>query len=345
MKRRTFTSCAVAACAALAIPVKARAATKLAVTVFSGSVLDTPMVVGLTKGIFAKYGLEVQPVPVATGFEALAKVADGVAQVGSSSPTALAQLIAAGRTLKGIVASNGDATGSVPTDSYIAIVARGPSGLHAGRIADLRGKRIAVRLRSDFHQYLLAALSANGLDSARDVTIVDSTDLLGALRSGSVDAVVSQEPNASRIVAATGAFVLQRGGNHMQFLELRVVAPDYLAANGETINRFVTSFSEAAQYVRTHLDESTDIMVREHLQGMSRENVRTALGFLNADVRISKSTVRAVQDGIAFAAAIGTLKRAPRFDEMFDLGTLREVERRHPDLFSDLRPIPDALAV
>jgi ABC-type nitrate/sulfonate/bicarbonate transport system substrate-binding protein len=175
-------------------------------------------------------------------------------------------------------------------------------------LEDLRGKRIGVRLRSDFHQYLLAALAAKGLDPVRDVTIVDAADLLGALESGSVDAVISPEPNASRIVAgATGATVVQRGGNYVQFLELRVVASAYLAAHRDVMIRYVTAFAEAAQFVRTHLDETTDIMIREHLNGVNRESVRAALGSLNADARVFKSTLAAMQDGAAFAIRIGAV--------------------------------------
>lgn len=317
----------------------------LAVTVFGNpSVLDAPMVVGIARGIFEKYGVNVQPITVATGFEALKKVADGTAQVASAAPTATAQTMAQGARLKSVVASNGDATGSVPTDSYVAVIARGASGIREGHLEDLRGKRIGVRRGSDFHQYLLSALAANGVDAPSAVTIVDTVDLLGALQSGSVDAIVSPEPNASRVLRSTsGAIFVQRGGNYMQFLELRVVSPELLARNPDTIKRYITAFAEAAQFVRTQLDETTDIMVQQHVKGVSRELVRAAVGFLHPDVRLSKSTARAVQEGSDFAIKIGALKVGPTFEEMFDLRILREVEREHPGFFKDLPPISDAL--
>jgi ABC-type nitrate/sulfonate/bicarbonate transport system substrate-binding protein len=129
----------------------------------------------------------------------------------------------------------------------------------------------------------------------------------------------------------------------MQFLELRAVSPEYLATNSDVLKRYVTGFAEAAQFVRSHLDETTDIMVQQHLKGLSRELVRAGLGFLRADVRISKSTARAAQEGSDFAIKIGALKAAPAFEEMSDLRILREVEREHPEFFKDLPPIPDAL--
>ncbi len=91
--------------------------TTLTVAVISPSVIDAPMVVGVARGIFEKYGLKIQIRTVANGFEALKQVADGTAQVGAAAATALAQTIGQGARLKAIIASNGDATGKIPTDS------------------------------------------------------------------------------------------------------------------------------------------------------------------------------------------------------------------------------------
>jgi len=40
---------------------------------------------------------------------------------------------------------------------------------------------------------------------------------------------------------------------------------------------------------------------------------------------------------------IGALRRAPTFEDMFDLRALRQVEREHPELFRDLPKVPDLL--
>jgi ABC-type nitrate/sulfonate/bicarbonate transport system substrate-binding protein len=316
----------------------------LAATVFGNpSILDAPMVAGTVKGIFEKHGVSIQATPVATGFEAAKKVSDGGTQVGAAAPTALAQTIGQGARLKALFASNGDATGAISTDSYIAVVARGNNGIREGHLEDLRGKKVAVRRGSDFHQFLLSALIASAIDPDT-VAIVDTADLLGALQTGTVDAVVSPEANASRIRETVGgAILVGRGGNYMQFLELRVVTPEFLSAHSQVLKRYVTGFAEAAQFVRGHLDETTDIMMQQHLKGMNRELVRAGLGFLHADPRVSKVTARAVEEGSDFAIRIGALKTAIAFEEMFDVNILREVEREHPELFSDLPPIPDAL--
>lgn len=314
------------------------------VTVISPAAIDAVMVVGVARGIFEKYGLKIRTRIVANGFDAVKQIADGNAQVAAAAGTAIAQAVGQGIRLKAVMVSNGDATGSISTDSYVTVIGRGPSGIREGHLEDLRGKKVVVRRGSDFHQYLFSGLAAKGLDPVAAVTIVSAADPLGAIRSGSVDAIVTTEPGASRILSAmSDAVVIQRGGNFMQFLELRVVSAQYLATHPGTVKRYATGFAEAAQFVRMHPEETTNTMIREQFPGVARDSVRAAIGLLHADVRISKVTAQAAQAGSDFAIKIGTLRSAPSFEEMFDLRTLRQVEREHPEIFGDLRPIPDAL--
>lgn len=319
--------------------------TTLVVTSSSGVPPQAAMFAGIARGIFERHSLRIQIITTPTGFEALKQVTDGTAQIGNGAPTAIAQTMAQGARLKSIVASWGDATGSVPTDNAIAVVARASAGIREGHLEDLRGKKVGVPRGTDFHQYLLAALAARGLDPVTAVTIVSTppSGLPGALQNGSVDAVVALEPSGSQILSAMrDAVLVQRGEKHIQFMALCVVSPQYLATHPGTIKRYLTAFAESAQYVRTHPDEATDVMLRE-IPGVDRPMMRAAVGFVNLDPRVSKVTVRAAEEGYDFAIKIGALKRAPTFDEMFDLGILRQVEREHPELFRDLPPIPNAL--
>lgn len=327
----------LAAGTAVAAPI-----TTLTVAVITPSLIDAPIVVGIAKGIFEKHGLEIRTRSVPNGFEALRRLIDGTVQIGAAGATAVAQTLGQGVPLRVIAVTNGDATGRVPTDPYLAVVAGKVSGIRAGHLEDLRGKRVGVRRGSDFHQYLLAALAAKGLD-AGDVTIVDSADLLGALQGGRADAIVTSEPGASRILLTVGGTLVQRDGNHMQFLELQAASARYLATHPGTITRYLTAFAETAQFVRTHPDETTDIMIHQQLNNVPRDLVRAAVGYLIRDVRISKVTVQGAQAGSEFAVKIGALRQPPTFREMFDPRILRQVEREHPEFFRDLPPIPDAL--
>ncbi len=309
------------------------------------SLSNTPMFVGIARGIFEKYGLNIQLTSPATGFEAMQQVTDGTAQVANAAPAIVAQVIAQGAHLKSIFPARGDATGNVPTDNGIAVVARKSSGIREGHLEDLRVKKIGLPRGTIAHQYFFYAGAAKGLDPINGITIVPTppSGLPGALQRGTVDAVVIWEPVASQALQSTSdAFVVQRGGNHIQYIDLRVVSSQYLATHPGTIKRYIAAFAEAAQYIRAHPDETTNI-VMQYVKGVSREAVRTGVGYLDPDMRVSKATVQAAQQGYDFAIKIGALKQAPAFEEMFDLRILRQVEREHPELFRDLPPVPEAL--
>ncbi len=302
------------------------------------------VIVGINKGIFEKYGLNIQLSPVGSSVASLKQVTDGTAQIGSADPAVMAQAMAQGAHLKSIFVNNGDATGKVPTDSFFAVVASKASGIREGHLEDLRGKKVGVPRGNEFHEYLFYALAAKGLDPQSAVTIVSTPPLglPGALQGGSVDAIVANEPLISRALQLVDAIVVQRGGNYIQYVDLRVAASQYLATHPGTIKRFVTAIAEAAQYIRAHRDETADDFAQRSNPG-DRAGVRLAVGFLVPDMRVSTATVQAAQRDYDFAIKIGALKQAPTFEEVFDLRILRQVEREHPEFFRDLPPIPDAL--
>ena len=335
-----------AVAAATCYPAYVYAQTKtLAVTVLTPSVLDAVMVVGITKGIFQARGVYVRPIPVPTGFAALKSIIEGTAQIGAAGGTALMQTVGKGAKLTGILVTNGDATGKLSTDSYVAIVARGESQIRKGHIEDLRGKRVAVRRASDFHQYLTAALAANRVDVA-DVTILDTAELLPALQGGSADAAVATATVAGRILAKLPeSSIVQQGGNYMQFLEMQVVSPQFLAAESATLRQYVAAYAESAQYVRAHLDETADLLLQQQLKDFRRDEVRSALDLLSLDMRISKATLDAMRAGGGFAVNAGILTKAPMPMEVVDTAFVRGVRRERPELFRDLSEIPAQLEV
>ncbi len=311
--------------------------------VTSGGVGQSPLYVGMARGIFEKYGLNIRMTTAVTGLAGIRQVADGTAQVGSAAPGPIALTMPTG-SLKSIVASWGDATGGVPTDDTLVIIARKTGGVREGHVEDLRGKRVGLPWGTDSHQYLLAALAAKGLDAVTSVTIVrvQPPAMVGALQDGAVDAVVAAL-NASQVLREVrDAIVVERGGNHIRFGNLQFASSRYLATHPGTMKRYITAFAEAGQYVRLHPDETTDVLM-PYIKGVDPQTMRTDLGRFRLDPRISKATVHAAQEAYDFDIKIGTLKRAPTFEEMFDIRILRQVEREHPEFFRDLPPIPDAL--
>ena len=306
---------------------------------------ETPMYVGMARDIFAKHGLTVRLVPSPPGAGLLQRVIDGTAQAGVAVPHQMALALAQGANLKSIFPLHGDATGRVPADALCVVIARKASGIREGHLEDLRGKKIGVPGATIVHEYFFYALAAKGLDPVNDVTIVSTppAGLPGALQRGAVDAIVASEMAASIAIESTpDAVVVQRGGNHMQFLSLEVVNARYLATHPGTVARYTAAFAEAAQYVRSHRAETADLLMR-NFTGVTPAAVRNAVGIANPDMRVSRITMQGAQQSYDFAIKIKLLKQAPTFEEMFDLRILRQVEREHPELFRDLPPVPEAL--
>jgi len=160
--------------------------------VTSGYVGQSPLYLAIARGIFEKYGLNIRMTTAVTGLAGITQVADGTAQVGSAAPGPIA-LSAPTGALKSIVVSWGDATGAIPTDDVLVVIARKTSGIREGHVEDLHGKKVGLPWGTDSHQYLLAASAAKGLNAATTVTIVriPPPAMLGALQNGSVDAVVA----------------------------------------------------------------------------------------------------------------------------------------------------------
>jgi sulfonate transport system substrate-binding protein len=316
--------------------------TTLTVVIAPG-VGQAPVYVGVARGIFEKYGLNVRVSNAVTGLAGITQVADGTAQVGSAAPGPIAQTAPAG-SLKSIVAGWGDATGNVPTDDTLVIVARRTGGIREGHPEDLRGKKVGLPWGTDNHQYLLAVLAAKGLDPTTAVTIirVQPPAMIGALKDGTVDAVVAAL-NASQVLQSVAdAVAVQRGGNYIRFGNLQFASSRYLATHPGTLTRYVTAFAEAAQYVRLHPDDTVDVL-SQYLKGVDRQTLRADLGRFRLDPRISRATARSAQEAYTFAMQIGALKQPPTFEQEFDVRILRQVERTHPELFKDLPPVPDAV--
>lgn len=325
----------------------AAAAPMAPLTVTSGGlcICHAPIYVGVAKGIFEKHGLNVQILRVASGFEGLTAVQSGSAHVADAVMAVVAQAAAQGVSVKAILMANGDATGKVPTDDYFAVIARRGKGIREGQLDDLKGKRVGLPRGTIAHQYLFYAFQAKGLDPTKDITIqhVTPVDLPSALQSGSVDAIAIWEPvSLQALEMMADAVVVYRGGNHIQYLFQRWMSTRYLATNPGTVKKFITAFAEAAQYVRMNPDETTDILTRD-FRGLSKVTLRKSLSFLTFDMRVSKVTLRAAQQGFEFAVNVGALKQAPTFEEMTDLRIFTQVLKEHPEFFKDLPPIPDAM--
>lgn len=302
-------------------------------------VCHAPLYVGIAKGIFEKHGLKIDPIQTPSGFQSQSMVTVGGAEVGDSAVAPAAAAAQQGIRNTAVLIANGDASGTVATDKYFAVVARGDRGIKPGQINDLRGKKVGVATGTIAHQYLNEALAANGVD-LNDVSIqnVSPPDLPTALQSGSVDAVVGWEPAPLlSLKLVKGAVEVYRGGNHVNYIFMRWMNPKFVKERPEAAQRFVNAFAEAAQYTRKNRGEAA-VIVATALK-MEPDMVNTMLGQLTFDMRYTKVTENGINQAMDFARKFGGFKGDYKFNEHYEAQLTRRTMKEHPEYFSDLAPL------
>lgn len=343
MKRRMFLAGAAAAGAA---PALAQAPVKLKAGMVS-SIDQIGLPIALERGFFERQGLDMEIMrPYATGVDALNALQAGesaIVQVGVPMIGAVLRgmdLVALGN-YSGSAARNG-------SDATMAVVASGASGIRPGGLAGLRGKKIAASFGTINHLYVLALLERAGLTPG-DVTLVNTPppDMTVALLSRGIDAFAGWDPWP--IVAlrdVPGAVEVIRGGDVIAYLGFNVATRDWVAANGPTVERFLTAVSEADQWMRKNPKRAAGVATR-WVPGLKPEVAEAAMEFniQQADRRLSANNYRALHSASERLNRLGFLKGTLDVNKHIEPRPMLKVMAERPDLFADLPEIPADAAI
>ena len=324
----------------------AQALTKLKAGMVTG-IDQIGLPIALERGFFEKNGLDVTIArPYATGVDALNALQAGeneIAQVGVPMIGAVLR----GMDLVALGNFSGNAT-KAGSDATVSIVAREGSGIVKGDLSSLRGKKIAASFGTINHLYVLATLEKAGL-KPDDVTLVNTPppDMTVALLAKGIDAFSGWDPWP--IVAGKdvpGAFELIRGGDVISYIGFNVALRPWVQANGATIEKFLAAVSEADQWMRKNPKLAAQVATR-WIPGLKQEIAEAAMQFniQQADRRLSANNYRALYSAEERLAKLGILKST--FDVCIDIEPkyILKVMKDKPELFSDLPPIPDAVAI
>lgn len=297
-----------------------------------------PMFVGAEKGLFRKHGVDVRLKVVNTGTDMVNAMQKREVQIGDMSVTTFLKARHAGDPFKVIGIIMNDATRD-NADEPLAIVARKGSGIAAGRIDDLKGKRVGLAKAQTSDEYFKMVLARAGM-KYEDVTIENimaPPALAPALREGKVDAVVSWEPfNTAVLEQVSDSYVVQRGGGYLSYVMVATAHDPTIQSSPQVVRDFVAGLAAASQYTRQNRDEAVDIfarMVPNTDVGVGKKAVR----FISYDPRLSPAVMKAfnaAEDDVLK----NTLHGAARLvvADQFAPAFLAEVEKAHPEYFSDL---------
>ena len=335
--------------AALALvwtPSGAQTLTKLKAGMVTG-IDQIGLPIALERGFFEKNGLDVTIArPYATGVDALNALQAGESEIVQVGVPMIGAVLR-GMDLVALGNYSGNAT-KAGSDATVAIVAREGSGIVKGDLSTLRGKKIAASFGTINHLYILATLEKAGL-KPEDVTLVNTPppDMTVALLAKGIDAFSGWDPWP--IVAGKdvpGAFELIRGGDVISYIGFNVALRPWVQANGATIEKFLAAVSEADQWMRKNPKLAAQVATR-WIPGLKPEIAEAAMQFniQQADRRLSANNYRALFSAEERLAKLGILKSTFDVNAHIEPKYILKVMKDHPELFSDLPPIPDAVAI
>ena len=307
--------------------------------------LGTP--VALDRGFFEKWGLDVTIArPYPTGVDQLNALQAGEIQIGQVGVPMI------GAVIRGMdLVILGNYTGSAArlgSDATTALVAREGSGIKAGDLQSLKGKRIAASFGTINHLYVLGVLEKAGLKPS-DVTLVNTPpqEMPVALLAKGIDAFSGWDPfPIMALKDVAGSYEVIRGGQVIGFIGFIVAMRDWAEKNADTVERFLAARAEADKWMRTNPAGTAQIAVR-WLPGTRPEIAQDAMKYnvQQLDIRISANNYRALHSANDRLNKLGHIPSVIDVNKVFAPHYILKVMKEHPDLFSDLAPIPSAAQV
>jgi ABC-type nitrate/sulfonate/bicarbonate transport system substrate-binding protein len=136
------------------------------------------------------------------------------------------------------------------------------------------------------------------------------------------------------------SYVVLRGGGHLSYVMVATAHEPTIQGNPQLLRAFVAGLAAASQYTRRNREEAVEIFAR-WVPGTDLAVAKKAIQHISYDPRISRAVVKAF-DAAEDDILKNTLQGAARLNipDQFAAAFLGEVERSHPDYFSDLPPLP-----
>jgi NitT/TauT family transport system substrate-binding protein len=210
---------------------------------------DYTLLVAKEKGIFEKYGVDVEPVYYDVYSEIYPDLASG--QIDGA-------LIAVGDVINihnttpmKVVALNDDGG----ADSIVV-------GPEINSVQDLKGKVVGVLIGTQYELMVAEMLRSAGV-SAADITLVNVNpeNALEALKSGEVQAVYTWEPHLSRAIAGGNKIIYPTEFTRL-FPDTIVFSKSVVDNRPDDVRAFLKAWFQAVEYRLQHQGETRDIAAK-----------------------------------------------------------------------------------
>jgi len=297
-----------------------------------------PMFIGAEKGYFKQHGVDASFKVVDTGTDMVNALHDGLAQVGDMSTTTYLKAVHAGNPFLVIGLIMNDATKD-SCDTPLAIVTKKGRGIEAGKLSDLKGKKIGLARGQTSDEYFKMVLRRAKM-KYEELTIENIWSQFGlapALAEGKVDAIVTWEPFVSQtLTQVPDSYLVIRGGQHMSYVMVAVAHGPTVETKPAVIKSIAGGLAQSSWFSRKNPDEAVEIFAK-WVPGTDVAVGKKAIKNISFDPRMSPNVLRAFENA-EDEVLMNTLKGAPRLNvpSLFRPEFMQQVEKEHPEYFADL---------
>ena len=292
---------------------------------------NAPAIIAQSRGLFAKYGLDVELRQFSSGPLVKRALAAGDLQMAYIGMPPVYHAYAEGEHFKIVSKVN---------YGQAAIITRQNSPIHT--LQDLRGKRIAnVRNGSGMDVLLRAFILGElaGLDSNRDVTIVTmpAKIMQASVQRGLVDAAFTWEPYVAQAIVADNARVLFDMNQQLPHYPwyVLVATETFLMQHRDKVMGVLKAHQEAVQILNDEPDAGAKILI----DSFNLDNVISVAGVkakpidivhqarqrLGWEAKFKDADKQFLQRLIDYSIKLGYIKKPIRAEALLDLAAINSV--------------------
>lgn len=273
------------------------APTSLRIAVSAGFPASCPLLVAAETGLFARENVAVQLVSVASGVQALSQLQSSQVDLATMADVPFALNMLEGKAISTVASL-------ARFDGGISLVLKSSSTTF---IRDaLRGKRIAVTLRSAGHYATGIILARHGLLQS-DVKLVgmQPQEIAAALSRGDIDGFTTWEPYLSRTLEALSSNKVLRLETENLYVGhwLLVGQTEYLRKHQPAIEAVLRALEAASPQCEGSAAPGPALMIRKGQ--ISAEEVEKAWKNFQFDVALDQGLILALEDQAAWAQSSG----------------------------------------
>jgi len=258
--------------------------------------------IAAAKGYFAAEGLEVAMIPAVHGKAALELVVEGEADLGTASEVVF--VLAASKDRGLAIAAN-----MLSSGNDVAVVARRDRGIASAR--DLAGRRIGLTLGTS-GEYFLWALFIRHKLRLDSVTLVNVPpgEFEKSIAAGTVDAIVTWEPNVYKAQLALGenAVTIYEPLAYTETFNI-IGRREFLKEHPRTVEKLLRAILRSEQFNRSEPDEALNL-VAERLK-IDLKTMKRSSTNLNFQVDLLQSQLITLEEQSQWAMARGYAERGP----------------------------------